>query len=375
MSSPSRRDRAIATRAAAAACPAWSRWPRPRPARPRTRPRSSSGQLESALVQADVAHWAYAGTWPKSPSCAPEPEQAPGSAASVPAVSPPGNPAPARPAQEFARHRRALSRICPCRGARRKRHPPPGRSEGQARGDGRGGLGHAGRCAPRARSRGAFGMRPQAQLPAPVASGGGAAPRRHRRALPGGRISGAGGGRSRLAGQDAAGAGAGGNGARAPRQIPVLRGGRDPGRDISRHRQGNAVGRGDGVVGGARRDAGGSGLRHHLGAVAAGLAPHPRQRPPGGQAHPPGRRAGRLRPAAPPRRRALLPRARAGFEPKRCPTGRRRCRRWRLAKERKVRPRSWRAAPCRSAPCRRTPDRCRPAARAPRPRSRAIRRK
>ena len=49
----------------------------------------SAGQLESALVQADVAHWAYAGTWPKDPSCAPQPDQAPGPAASVPAVSPP----------------------------------------------------------------------------------------------------------------------------------------------------------------------------------------------------------------------------------------------------------------------------------------------
>ena len=54
----------------------------------------AAGQLESALVQADVAHWAYAGTWPKNPSCAPEPDQAPSATASVPAVSPPAVPPP-----------------------------------------------------------------------------------------------------------------------------------------------------------------------------------------------------------------------------------------------------------------------------------------
>ncbi len=30
----------------------------------------ASGQIESALVQADIAHWASAGSWPKDPSCA-----------------------------------------------------------------------------------------------------------------------------------------------------------------------------------------------------------------------------------------------------------------------------------------------------------------
>jgi TRAP transporter TAXI family solute receptor len=38
----------------------------------------ASGQIESALIQADIAHWAFAGSWPKDPSCAaPAPAPAP----------------------------------------------------------------------------------------------------------------------------------------------------------------------------------------------------------------------------------------------------------------------------------------------------------
>jgi uncharacterized protein len=37
----------------------------------------AAGQLESALVQADIAHWAYTGNWPQDPSCtAPTPAPA-----------------------------------------------------------------------------------------------------------------------------------------------------------------------------------------------------------------------------------------------------------------------------------------------------------
>src|SRR5208282_1765360 len=46
-----------------------------------------AGQLESALVQADIAHWAYAGTWPATPSCeAPAPVAAPAAAPVAPAA-------------------------------------------------------------------------------------------------------------------------------------------------------------------------------------------------------------------------------------------------------------------------------------------------
>jgi len=69
----------------------------------------SAGELESALVQADIAHWAYAGSWPKDPSCAPEPEQAPGGAASVPAVPPPAIPAPPGPLKNL----RAIAALFP----------------------------------------------------------------------------------------------------------------------------------------------------------------------------------------------------------------------------------------------------------------------
>ncbi len=46
----------------------------------------ASGQLESALAQADIAHWAYAGTWPAAPDCA-----SPAPVATAPAAEPQQN--------------------------------------------------------------------------------------------------------------------------------------------------------------------------------------------------------------------------------------------------------------------------------------------
>jgi len=60
----------------------------------------SSGALESALVQSEIAHWAYGGSWPPAPACAvpPPAAQQPGDAAQTsPAPPPSQNPAPPPP--------------------------------------------------------------------------------------------------------------------------------------------------------------------------------------------------------------------------------------------------------------------------------------
>jgi len=76
----------------------------------------SSGELESALVQAEIAHWAYGGNWPPAPACAvPAPAaQQPGDAAqTIPAPPPSQNPAAAALPPGPLKNLRAIAALFP----------------------------------------------------------------------------------------------------------------------------------------------------------------------------------------------------------------------------------------------------------------------